>query len=173
MSPQPMGFLIAVGGFTLLTAVIDVRTRRIPNVLTVPAFLVGIAYHVAVGFISGDSGPGERLLFSLGGFAIGFGLFLLMWMTGTAGGGDVKFMGAIGAWVGPQATLAIFLVGAVYVLLGSVVLRIWGALQPVGAPSNPPPPGTTRPARRVMVWGVPLALAVWSVFIYAQLCGKQ
>ena len=68
---------------------VDLKTRRIPNGLTVPAFVCGVVFHVIRG---GWAGLG----FSLGGFATGFGILLVLWLIGGGGGGDVKLMG--GHW---------------------------------------------------------------------------
>ena len=57
------------------------------------------------------------LLFALAGFAVGFGLFLVMYILGTCGGGDVKLFGAIGACVGP--------VLVIYLLIGTIVFVIF------------------------------------------------
>ena len=77
--------------FTPVALLIDVKTKKIPNKLTVPVFAVGLLFQIAVGF---------GLLFALGGFAVGFGLMLVLWLIGGSGGGDVKFMGALGVWLG-------------------------------------------------------------------------
>src|SRR5262249_46353569 len=49
------------------------------------------------------------------GFATGFGLFFVMWILGTCGGGDLKLFAALGAWVGP--TLAVFVLIATLILV--------------------------------------------------------
>ena len=48
----------------------DLRFRRIPNWLTFPAMVVGLAYNTYVGGI-------PSLLLSLGGLFVGFGVFIL------------------------------------------------------------------------------------------------
>jgi prepilin peptidase CpaA len=174
MSPERLALVVAVGGFSMVAAVIDIRTRRLPNVMTVPACLLGLVYHLVAGYFrSGLEGLGAGALHSLGGFAVGFGLLFLMWLSGSGGGGDVKFMGALGAWLGAMATIYVFLVGAVYVLLGSLGSWGWRSLRPVDKQPRKPDGGAAAPSRQIMPWAVPLALAVWSVFIYEEVCGKQ
>ena len=65
--------LIAVMLFMLLALVTDLKDRRLPNWLTVSSAALGLVYHLATGGWDG-------LLFSLGGFATGFGLLLLLWL---------------------------------------------------------------------------------------------
>lgn len=98
-------FVSAVALFTLAAAASDLRTRRLPNWLTVTAFVTALVFHTAMGSFAG-------LWFSLSGFAIGFGILLVLWLIGGGGGGDVKLMGAVGAWLGPLLTLEVFFVSA-------------------------------------------------------------
>ena len=77
----------------------DLRTRRIPNVLTFGAAGAGLAFHA---FFSG-SGPLTALAGWLTGVLIFSPLFLLRGM----GAGDLKLLGALGAWLGPLMALRI------------------------------------------------------------------
>ena len=62
-------FAALVGIFMGLCAVVDYRTQRIPNWLTVPAAVLGLIY--------GSLAPGGvGFLWSLAGFAIGMALLL-------------------------------------------------------------------------------------------------
>jgi prepilin peptidase CpaA len=74
-------------------AVSDLRSRRIPNALTGPMFLAGLAWSVATG---GLAGLGDGFLAAVALAAPYVVLFLI------AGGGaaDAKLMAAVGAWVG-------------------------------------------------------------------------
>ena len=92
--------------------VTDLKHRTIPNLLTVSGAVGGLVYHLVTGGLDG-------LLFSLGGFATGFGLLLLLWLCGNGGGGDVKLMGAVGAWLGAFATLIVFIGSALAAVFGS------------------------------------------------------
>ena len=89
--------VVAIVVFTLTAAVIDVRSRRIPNWVTVPAALAGLTFHVVPGAVnSGFSGGWHGFLFALGGFAIGFGILFALMVFGQGGGGDVICPAAIG-----------------------------------------------------------------------------
>jgi prepilin peptidase CpaA len=86
----------------LIAVASDVTTRRIPNLVTLGGFVVGLAIHGATGlvqsgFFGGLRGIGFALL---GAFACGIVPFLA-WKKGEMGGGDVKLFAAIGALVGP------------------------------------------------------------------------
>jgi prepilin peptidase CpaA len=102
-------FLACVGLFTGAAAVWDFRTRKLPNVLTVPAFAAGLLFHTVFGGLSYSQ---EGLLFALTGFAVGFGMLFLLWLVGGISGGDVKFMGALGCWLGTWLTVQAFVLGA-------------------------------------------------------------
>jgi prepilin peptidase CpaA len=95
----------------------DVRTRRIPNVLTFGAGAVALTYALAV---AGPSG----LLLAAGGWLVGAALFFPFFALGGMGGGDVKLMAALGAWLGPvdAVWLAIFASMAGGVLAALVAL---------------------------------------------------
>jgi prepilin peptidase CpaA len=110
--------VIAVALFTLIAAVWDMRTRRLPNWLTVPAFGCGLLFHLCT---SGWTGLGT----ALAGFATGFGVLLVLWLIGGSGAGDVKYMGALGAWLGATLTVYVFLVSAALVAIGGCGVLVW------------------------------------------------
>ncbi len=100
--------MVAVGGFTLVAAVWDLRTKRLPNWITVPAFVAGVIFHVVLGAVTQTpwlSGAGHGLLSALAGFATGFLPLMVLWLTGGGGAGDVKLMGAVGAVAWRQTDL--------------------------------------------------------------------
>ena len=75
-------------------AFIDLRTRRVPNALTMTLAAIGIAC-AAAGFSELTVGA------SLLGLALGLGLMLPGYMFGATGAGDVKLLAAAGALLGP------------------------------------------------------------------------
>ena len=91
-----------LGAFALAAAAcwFDVRTRRIPNRLTFPAAAVGL---VAATVAHGGAGAIASAAGLLAGLAIFFPLFLLRGL----GAGDVKLMGALGAWLGTSVILGV------------------------------------------------------------------
>ena len=126
-------FQIIVVGIAALAAGWDVMTRRIPNVLTFGAALGGLIAHAYVG---GWTGAGMSALGCLVVVAAFFPLFAL----GGLGAGDIKLLGAIGAWLGPVAAVWVVLfsgiaggVIAIFVALFSgylvrVLTNLWSLL---------------------------------------------
>lgn len=174
MNFDQWSLIALVGGFTLVGAVCDARTKKLPNRLTVPAFALGLVFHAVIGAMNaGAAGLAAGLGFAFAGFATGFSILLVLWLIGGGGAGDVKMMGALGAWLGPKLTLYVFIFSAVFVAFASVgVLAIAGMtkgmaytrrryLKPANTDRSKRP---TEPARRrLMPYGVPLALATWFV----------
>jgi prepilin peptidase CpaA len=96
----------------------DLRSRRIPNWLTVPAVFVGLAANVAVSGLSG-------LKTSLLGAALGLVLLLPFVLLRALGAGDWKLAGALGAFVGPSLLVELLL-GSVFMAgLMALVLVIY------------------------------------------------
>jgi prepilin peptidase CpaA len=94
---MPAGIAIALA---VCATAYDLRTRRIPNMLTFGGAAVALAYH---GVFGGTAG----LATSLGGWLLGIALFFPFFALRGLGGGDVKLLGALGAWMGPFAVLYI------------------------------------------------------------------
>lgn len=95
----------------LIAAMIDLHTFKIPNIVTIPAAVGALTYY---GGQFGFSG----LLFSLAGLGTGLLLLLIPYLMNGIGGGDVKLMGMVGAFLGAKAVAAAFLfiaiVGGIY-----------------------------------------------------------
>lgn len=89
-----LGATVGVMGTAVVS---DVRYGRIPNKLTYPAILAG----VALGFMTGGV---EGMWSSFAGFALGFVVLFAGMMFGGIGGGDVKLAAAMGALVGLPVT---------------------------------------------------------------------
>jgi prepilin peptidase CpaA len=74
-------------------SIFDVRSRRIPNFITGPAFLFGILFHLTRG------GWREMLTAIAAGLICGV-VFLIFYLAGGMGAGDVKLIAAVGCIAG-------------------------------------------------------------------------
>lgn len=119
MNGQGLWSCVPLFAMLLCAAATDLRARRIPNWLTFSMILAGIAQSLLPVRTVGLSS-------SLLGFLTGFGLTFVMFALGAIGGGDVKLLAGIGAWIGPGPTLAVFAVEAV---LGAAVVLAQAAWQ--------------------------------------------
>jgi prepilin peptidase CpaA len=109
--------LIAV---LLIAAIIDLRTQKIPNLLTYPAMIFALSYHSAInGF--------EGLIFSASGLLIGTLLLIIPFFMRGMGAGDAKMLGAVGSFLGVKATFGAFifvaLAGGIYSLAIILIRR--------------------------------------------------
>jgi len=151
--------------FTATAMIWDLRTRRLPNWLTVGAFVLAILFHVATDGLSG-------LSTALGGFAVGFGVLLVLWLIGGGGGGDVKLMGALGACLGAPLTLIVFFTSVFFALMSIMVMFVWRMIIRASRDGNndASESGLTNReqlvlSRRLIPYAVPVAMATWSVLI--------
>jgi prepilin peptidase CpaA len=131
-------------GLTTVAAITDLRRTIVPKWLTLTTLALGVIFNVVRGVLLGSAGQSlwvfsghnawlggiDGLLLSLAGFGVGFGLFFLMWILRTCGGGDVKLMAALGSWIGPMLVLLV-MVGSALVLFVLAVFRLlWGGFAP-------------------------------------------
>ena len=89
-----------------VATVIDLRTRRIPNLLTATVAITGIAL-TAAGL------TGHSTAAALGGALVGLLLMLPGHLFGGTGAGDVKLVAALGTLLGPAGVLMAVLYGAI------------------------------------------------------------
>ena len=113
--------LIILGGAVLLSLVAgwtDLRSRRIPNWLTVPGAAVGIALNTV---LNGKAGLKASLL----GMLLGLGLLLPFVLLNSLGAGDWKFAGALGAFTGPSALIDVLIASVFVACAMALVLVIY------------------------------------------------
>ncbi len=82
----------------IIAAIIDMRTYRIPNLLTYPTMLIALIYHSVTNGLNG-------FIFSTIGLIVGMGLFTIPFLVGVMGAGDAKLMGSVGAVLGARGVL--------------------------------------------------------------------
>ena len=161
--------------FTSAAAVSDLRSRRIPNWMTLPVLLLGFAYQATF-----HGWPG--ILDGLQGVGVGAGPLLVMWLIGSGGGGDVKLMGALSAWLGLRLTVMVLIGTILCVLIGSLLMWAWSvfrkpeSLRKLVRPRASVKPGKRqhvskmsveeRKQRRLMPFAIPVGVATWMVVFW-------
>lgn len=141
-----LALFIAVGLLCIL-AVIDLRTKLLPNVYVYPYALLAIMFHGLTGF--SNTTPDQILLGALCGGGLLYGIRLIantIYKTDTLGLGDVKLMGAAGLWLGFDYIFLALCVGAfagvVHGLIYIAFIKIkTGKLLKLGTLSIPAGPG--------------------------------
>lgn len=88
----------------LLLLEIDYKTMYLPDILTFPLLLTGFLYAVLIGVWVG---PAESSIGAAAGYVLPvFASLLLVWKNKDVfGGGDIKLLSAIGAWLGVESLL--------------------------------------------------------------------
>lgn len=98
----------------------DLKSRRIPNWLTLGTFIIALLYNLLFLQFSG------ALNCTLG-FLVGILILIIPYAMGGMGAGDVKLLGAVGAIVGFKDVISIFLYSAI---CGLCLGLIWIIFKP-------------------------------------------
>ena len=108
-SPVPHNAVViaAVAGSGGASAAMDLRTRRVPNWLTLGITALGMT--LAAGHWSDRS-----IAAALGGFAVGLLVMLPGHIVGATGAGDVKLFAAVGTLLGPAGIAVAFVYTALF-----------------------------------------------------------
>jgi len=109
-----------LGWVLLALAIVDLQTWRLPDLLTLPLLLAGLAVGAWL--------TPDELLDHLLGAIFGWGLLAGLALAYRAlrgrdglGGGDAKLLGAGGAWIGAAALPVILLAASAMTLLGAIL----------------------------------------------------
>jgi Flp pilus assembly protein protease CpaA len=180
-------FYAVLLGFLGAAVYTDLSRFVIPKTITLPMLAVGLVFGVVrgawmgsllsqpgneghvVGFFATSAGWGalDGLLYALAGLACGFALFFPLWFINVTGGGDVKLVAALGAWLGPSmiflvifGSMVLFLVLALFRIVKRVSRRgvqrtVYGFKQGAGATRRP----TAARRDQVVAKALPIALA--------------
>ncbi len=126
-----LGALLLVMG---LLASIDAHTRLLPDALTLPLLWSGM--------VAAWLGAGMPLVSSFEGVVAGYALPMalrMVWMAvrgvDPLGGGDIKLLAGMGAWLGAHDAILVFLLACVTGSLYAIVrwrARAWRISQPFG-----------------------------------------
>lgn len=138
-------FYLVLVAFTTAAAWVDMRRYVVPKWVTMPMLGLGVLFNVArMAWLGATSEPARVMLvhvegpwtgalaglaFAAVGCLFGFGLFFVMWILGTCGGGDVKLFAALGAWGGVELTFLLLLSTMAFVV---VLVLAWVAGVPLG-----------------------------------------
>ncbi|MDX5376904.1 MAG: A24 family peptidase [Halomonas sp.] len=95
----------------ICAGIVDLRTRRIPNVLVMAGAAVGF-------LLQGGAAGAGGVLAAIYGLLVGLAILLPGYLMGFTGAGDAKLMAAVGTFIGPVGILqaAIF-----SIFIGSMV----------------------------------------------------
>lgn len=105
-------------GAGVAATVIDIRQRRVPNVLT-----MGVA---SAGLLLAMAGLGTATVGgALAGLALGLALLLPGHVIGATGAGDVKLLAAFGALLGPAGVFDAFLRAAILGGVLALAVALW------------------------------------------------
>ena len=158
--------------FVTVCVLSDIRTRRIPNMLTGPAMLSGFALNLGLFGWSGAQA-------SLYGFALAVLILIAPFAAGGVGGGDVKMMAAVGAFLGPHLLLLSLMIG---IVLGGIfavmhltriarlrekLMDLWRmfANALLSMSFEPLRVSTTAPGAVVLPYSLPLGLGTFCVIV--------
>ena len=97
MSELPVVALVSLA-LAAIACWCDLRTRRIPQIVTLGGAAAGVLFHLT-------SGGWAAGLGSVSGWLVGIAVFFLPFALGGLGAGDVKLLGALGAWLGMSQVL--------------------------------------------------------------------
>jgi prepilin peptidase CpaA len=115
MSLPPPAVRILLEILTIVAAIWDIRTRRIPNWLTLSGVMAGVALN---SFLYGIGG----LWLALEGLGVAFGIYFILYLLRAMGAGDVKLMAAVGAVAGWQNWLGILVLTSVFGAVAGLLL---------------------------------------------------
>ena len=151
-----------IAGVVGIAAIVDDLSRRqIANWIPCSAFAAGLILQTVQG---GWRGAGSALLGTVTGAAV----FLIFYLLGGMGGGDVKLMAGFGAVLGARQLLeaALWTAGcgglmAVVVIAAHQLRQLWTGGNRVPAPDSPVSDSTPRTRRESIPYAPAIAAGVW------------
>lgn len=159
--------------FCIVAAYIDGTQLKVPNAITFPMIIAGWLYSA---YAYGAAGEGwyYGLMWSLAGTAVGLACLYPFYAIGGMGGGDVKMLAAVGAWVHCTITIWAFFasatIGGIMAVLMIVTSKtsskhyyqFFGILNEIVAIKNPEKLSEIAAARkhtmRLLPYGIPIAI---------------
>jgi prepilin peptidase CpaA len=168
-------FYVSLMGLLAVACYFDLRYLTIPKPLSVVTLVLGLIMSVVRGVwigIDADDwlqGFGYGLTESLAGFATGFLIFVVMWLLGLSGGGDVKLFAAVATWLGVYYSFWLW-VGSIVALVMIASARLIYHVATVGVSATRhsfsakdaatgKKKALMKPRRRLLPYSLPLAVA--------------
>lgn len=134
--------LTFLGYFLFLAAliciiVIDIHHQIIPDIISIPGIILGLAFS----FINTQVSPTDSVIGILAGggflYLVAWGYYLARKQEGM-GGGDIKLLGMLGAWLGWQSLLFIVFASSLFgAIIGISLLKIQGKENSTKIPFGP------------------------------------
>ena len=165
----------------VVAAVIDGLRLKVPNWITAPMILSGLAYSAWATQAAGG-GWLQGLVVGLLGAGVGLLLLLPAYAIGGMGAGDVKLLAGIGAWMHAGVTLEAFAVSALVGAVLAIVLVIyhntwtrhrtqfWQILQEIVTIRNPDYlsmiAAERKPRMLLLPYGIPIAIGTIGYFLW-------
>lgn len=139
-----------LGWMLLALGLIDWRHLLLPDVLTLPLLLAGLA---VTAWLSPGDAPAHALAAALGYLGLSCVAAAYRRLRGREGlgGGDAKLLAAAGAWLGPAGLPPVLVLGA----LAGVAVALLAALR-----------GGRLHGGMAVPFGSCLGLAIWTVWLY-------
>lgn len=152
MSPVLWGATVILGFALALLSAIDLETQRLPDVITLPLLVLGLAVATAVDFDLWALG--WRIASAAFGYLVMWGVargYLAMRGRHGLGLGDAKLMAAGGAWLGIEGLPTVLLIATFSALLVVAGAHVRGR-------------EITR--ETALPFGPFLAIGIWIVWLY-------
>ena len=120
MSTSQPATILLLSAMLAIAVHSDLRQQRIPNVLSLFGLLAALA-------LQGLAGGVHGLLWGLAGATVGLLCFAPLYLLRAMGGGDVKLLAAVGAFLGPQGAFVAASLSLVAGGLAALAYVLWQA----------------------------------------------
>jgi prepilin peptidase CpaA len=146
---------VLIVGIGVAAVIEDLRRRRISNWTSGGALAGGLIVHFVQ---KGWLGAWHSLL----GAAIGFGVFLIFYLLGGMGGGDVKLMAGFGALLGDGRIVPAALLAGI---AGGLMAMGYLAFRAVFRRSGPQPDAVSVQSSESIPYAPAIAAGVWLALV--------
>jgi prepilin peptidase CpaA len=126
MNPAAPYAYAALLGILAWSAWSDVKTERIPNIVTIPAIFAGIVFWVIAALVMGESVTGALKASAYAGLVAFVASAFFFIVGGLIGPGDVKIMTVVGTW---SASYYCIMGTAFYALLLIIPIGIYTVIK--------------------------------------------